>query len=399
MVSTRRRCRLFRPWIVKPCSRVLRKFSGELTTIQYWAERPPSPDLRFRRDRDRTGRSASDFCAWTCCSDTPEGYWPFAPGGAGPRSCGSGRRALRLRIWTTCAISWRATMRQTSSSVASPPRGSVMARSHSALPQPWRRSTVRRRTRLKSSSASCRGRLSSASWPGSMAFRTSAVVCPSRWARRRSESTRGAASTRWAIRPPRVGNAGPWRYFSWFSSSQWTRSLVRSGTELRRRTTSAVDKSSWSSIGSSLSLCWSHTRCGGTLPGRVRQLRRGAGGERGVLREVRRAHAPGAPVGEACDSRRARLLPGHRAAGRRVRVGLRRPEVVFREANPRLVATIRASAPPQPALVATIHASAPPPPSLVATIDAAAPPQPPLVATIDGSAPLLNGEGACLYRR
>src|SRR5437867_11491601 len=76
MVSTRRRCRLFRPWIVKPCSRVLRKFSGELTTIQYWAERPPSPDLRFRRDRDRTGRSASDFCAWTCCSDTPEGYWP-----------------------------------------------------------------------------------------------------------------------------------------------------------------------------------------------------------------------------------------------------------------------------------------------------------------------------------
>src|SRR5438309_10719095 len=50
MVSTRRRCRLFRPWIEKPCSRVLRRLSGELTTIQYWAARPP-PDLRLRRDR------------------------------------------------------------------------------------------------------------------------------------------------------------------------------------------------------------------------------------------------------------------------------------------------------------------------------------------------------------
>src|SRR5437764_9876143 len=39
MVSARRRWRLLIPWIVKPCSRVLRRFSGELTTIQYWALR------------------------------------------------------------------------------------------------------------------------------------------------------------------------------------------------------------------------------------------------------------------------------------------------------------------------------------------------------------------------
>src|SRR5690348_16855464 len=34
----------------KPCTRVLRKFSGELTIIQYWAARPP-PALRLRRPR------------------------------------------------------------------------------------------------------------------------------------------------------------------------------------------------------------------------------------------------------------------------------------------------------------------------------------------------------------
>src|SRR3989454_10881917 len=50
MVSTRLRCRLFSPWIENPCSRVLRKLSGELTTIQYWAVRTP-PDLRFRLER------------------------------------------------------------------------------------------------------------------------------------------------------------------------------------------------------------------------------------------------------------------------------------------------------------------------------------------------------------
>src|SRR6266446_363691 len=59
MVSTRLRWRVFRPWIEKPCSRVLRKLSGELTTIQYCAVRPP-PDFRFRRERpDFAGRSCS----------------------------------------------------------------------------------------------------------------------------------------------------------------------------------------------------------------------------------------------------------------------------------------------------------------------------------------------------
>src|SRR6266576_2669729 len=59
MVSTRLRWRVFRPWIEKPCSRVLRKLSGELTTIQYWADRPP-PDLRFRLDRpDLAGLGSS----------------------------------------------------------------------------------------------------------------------------------------------------------------------------------------------------------------------------------------------------------------------------------------------------------------------------------------------------
>src|SRR5262249_17537200 len=43
----------------KPCSRVLRKLSGELTTIQYCALRLP-PDLRLRRHRpDLPGRSSS----------------------------------------------------------------------------------------------------------------------------------------------------------------------------------------------------------------------------------------------------------------------------------------------------------------------------------------------------
>src|ERR1700704_2019383 len=52
IVSTRRRWRLLRPWIVKPRSRVLRKLSGELTTIQYWDDRPSDrPDLRFRLER------------------------------------------------------------------------------------------------------------------------------------------------------------------------------------------------------------------------------------------------------------------------------------------------------------------------------------------------------------
>src|SRR4030081_3565127 len=59
MVSTRRRWRLLRPWIVNPCSRVLRKLSGELTIIQYWDARASErPDLRLRLDRpDLAGRS------------------------------------------------------------------------------------------------------------------------------------------------------------------------------------------------------------------------------------------------------------------------------------------------------------------------------------------------------
>src|ERR1700694_730325 len=60
IVSTRRRWRLFKPWIVNPCSRVLRKLSGELTIIQYWEARPSErPDFRLRRERpDLAGRSA-----------------------------------------------------------------------------------------------------------------------------------------------------------------------------------------------------------------------------------------------------------------------------------------------------------------------------------------------------
>src|SRR6266581_4468419 len=71
MVSTRLRCRLFKPWMEKPCSRVLRKLSGELTTIQYWALRA-APDLRLRRERpDLPGRSGWVWGgASTCSSDT-----------------------------------------------------------------------------------------------------------------------------------------------------------------------------------------------------------------------------------------------------------------------------------------------------------------------------------------
>src|ERR1700675_1858223 len=59
IVSTLRRWRLFSPWIVKPCSRVFRKLSGELTIIQNWEARPSvRPDFRLRRGRaDPAGRS------------------------------------------------------------------------------------------------------------------------------------------------------------------------------------------------------------------------------------------------------------------------------------------------------------------------------------------------------
>jgi len=67
---------------------------------------------------------------------------------------GSGKSTVRLRICATCPISCLVTMRQMSSSVKLPPWGSEMARSHSDLPQPCSRSTVRRRTLAKSSIAS-----------------------------------------------------------------------------------------------------------------------------------------------------------------------------------------------------------------------------------------------------
>src|SRR5947207_6457315 len=55
--------------MLKPCSRVLRKLSGELTTIQYCAVRPP-PDLRLRRERpDLAGRWSSAGLV-SCASDT-----------------------------------------------------------------------------------------------------------------------------------------------------------------------------------------------------------------------------------------------------------------------------------------------------------------------------------------
>src|SRR5256885_12242791 len=100
MVSTLRRWRLFRPWMEKPCSRVLRKLSGELTTIQYWAARPP-PDFRLRRDLpDLAGRASSGGGESSEFSDdTHEDYWPFTLAGrTGPRSWGSGSSALRFRI-------------------------------------------------------------------------------------------------------------------------------------------------------------------------------------------------------------------------------------------------------------------------------------------------------------
>src|ERR1700730_8248116 len=60
IVSTRRRWRLLSPWIVKPSSRVLRKLSGELTTIQYWDDRPSDrPDLRFRLERPGFGAGSA----------------------------------------------------------------------------------------------------------------------------------------------------------------------------------------------------------------------------------------------------------------------------------------------------------------------------------------------------
>src|SRR6266508_2897157 len=72
MVSTRRRWRLFRPWIVKPSSRVLRKLSGELTTIQYWSDRPSErPDLRLRLERPGLRVPSAEVSGASDSSDAP----------------------------------------------------------------------------------------------------------------------------------------------------------------------------------------------------------------------------------------------------------------------------------------------------------------------------------------
>src|SRR5258708_17977086 len=98
MVATRRRWRLCRPWIEKPCSRVLRKLSGELTIIQNWEARPSDrPDFRLRRERpDLAGRSAVGALT-SGVSDTTQ-LGPYSLLGrvwcGGPRAWGSGSTAI-----------------------------------------------------------------------------------------------------------------------------------------------------------------------------------------------------------------------------------------------------------------------------------------------------------------
>src|ERR1700681_2005073 len=104
IVSTLRRWRLFRPWIVNPCSRVLRKLSGELTIIQNWEARPSvRPDFRLRRGRpDLAGLSPVGAAGGSGVSDTTEivlltlttgaGWGPaLVARAAGPSGSGSGR--------------------------------------------------------------------------------------------------------------------------------------------------------------------------------------------------------------------------------------------------------------------------------------------------------------------
>src|SRR6266852_4532798 len=61
--------------MVKPSSRVLRKLSGDVTTIQYWSDRPSErPDLRLRRERLLfAGRSAAGAGPGAVCSSANDG--------------------------------------------------------------------------------------------------------------------------------------------------------------------------------------------------------------------------------------------------------------------------------------------------------------------------------------
>src|SRR5216684_976295 len=97
IVSTLRRWRLFRPWIVNPCSRVLRKLSGELTIIQNWEARPSvRPDFRLRRGRpDLAGLSPVGGAG---VSGRGLGLWRGGGGGGGWRG-GGGRGGGGLAGW------------------------------------------------------------------------------------------------------------------------------------------------------------------------------------------------------------------------------------------------------------------------------------------------------------
>src|SRR5260370_4630910 len=93
MLASRRRWRLFRPWIEKPCSRVLRKLSGELAAIRDWAAGWP-PDLRWRRERPREGRCCSSLEAGSACSSESDTSRRLLAVHAG-----RGDRAQVARLW------------------------------------------------------------------------------------------------------------------------------------------------------------------------------------------------------------------------------------------------------------------------------------------------------------
>src|ERR1700686_5876593 len=124
MVSTRRRWRLLRPWIVKPCSRVLRKLSGELTIIQNWDARASErPDLRLRLDRPGlAGRAPAAGAVVSGVSDTTElCSYSINDGCGGAPSWDSGSSTVRLRICAMWLISWRGPPRHRSNKGTPPP--------------------------------------------------------------------------------------------------------------------------------------------------------------------------------------------------------------------------------------------------------------------------------------